>query len=147
MTPQPCIAPPEEVGDCWRACIASILNLSSSEVPNFADCGDMSVMLEKTREWLKPRGLALFQTYCSGHWTVEKVLAWFSAKSPDAPFILCGASRRDPASDHAVVAMGGSIAHDPSGSGLSGPMQGDEGDRWWFMHVICLAGSNVARQP
>lgn len=95
-------------------------------------------MLDAARVWLLPRGLTIYQTYCSGAWPLEKVLQWFSAPSPGAPFILCGASARVSTIDHAVVAMDGRVAHDPSGSGLCGPCQIVDDDRWWYMHVICV---------
>lgn len=140
MTPQPCIAPAAEDGDCWRACIATILDLPVADLPNFAHNADWNGMLEAARRWLKPKGLSIYQTYCAGSWDLKEIISSFSERSPGAPFILCGASKRDPNDDHAVVVMDGALVHDPSGSGLSGPCQEVHGERWWYMHVICLSG-------
>lgn len=143
MSPQPCIAPREEQGDCWRACIASILDLPAREVPNFAHLhAKWEDMVAAARQWLAPRGLAIFETYCSAGWETEKLLHWFSAGNPGAPFILCGQSARDPNENHAVVALGGAIVHDPSGSGIAGPCTGGGSEAgWWWLHVICVAAN------
>lgn len=136
MTPVPCVAPRGEVGDCYRACLASVLNLSPHDVPHFAANGaDWTTMFEHAREWLRPLGLGIYRTYCSAPWALEDVLRWFSAKNPGVPVIVMGKSQRDPEENHAVVAMDGAIVHDPSGSGLSGPCLGDE---WWWLDIVAF---------
>ena len=47
-----------ELGDCWRACVATILRLPAREVPNFVDLAK-DEFLERTRDWLADRGWAL----------------------------------------------------------------------------------------
>jgi hypothetical protein len=141
-----CIAGAGEFGDCYRACIASILEMPPEQVPHFGalstDSEEMKVQL---RAWLADRGLALFENWVSGQWSLEKVLKLFSKDSPGAPFILHGEAAIKGAGDinHAVVALDGKI-HDPSGAGICGPCVNIEGERLhWWIDVITLA--NPAR--
>jgi hypothetical protein len=64
MTPQTQIVLNDNKGDCFRACLASVLDMPLLEVPNFYDlCGTMSdggpdvqEFWNKVREWLDIRG-------------------------------------------------------------------------------------------
>lgn len=149
MKPQRCIAKGQEQGDCWRACVATILNLPATEVPNFVDLGgeDWKAWPKLTREWLAERGLALYEMCCSAEYTIESLLKWRSHDSPDVPVILVGSSAND---SHAVVAMGGKIVHDPSGAGISGPCTCDcsEGCKgtWWLFIIAFGANSALKLQ-
>jgi hypothetical protein len=142
MTPQPCISHAEEEGDCWRACIASVLNMPIGDVPNFCDVvkhdPDHMELYRETRRWLAERGLGLFQTYCSAGWTLDKLLECFSKPNTGIPVIICGWSRGD---NHAVVAMDGRVVHDPGGGcGLSGPPRSENGEEcWWWLYVVAFA--------
>ena len=91
------------LGDCWRACIATILGLPGSVVPHFVrDHGDE--WLEATEDWLVANG--------------HPRLYYFPTRFPITdllrPFvILVGPSPRGVA--HAVVADAdtGEMVHDP----------------------------------
>jgi len=51
-------------GDCWRACIASILELDIDEVPNFVGDSDHTKGITADtlcRDWLKERGLYIVE--------------------------------------------------------------------------------------
>lgn len=89
-------------GDCYAACIASLLELPLADVPNF--CADSSNWLEHADKWLReeheytllgfrPRGEGAF--YCI----------------PAMYHIMAGKSPRGV--DHAVVAFQGKMVHDP----------------------------------
>lgn len=91
----------EENGNCFSACIASILELNIEEVPTF--------VAEKNwykafTEWLKPRG------YYSMYWNI---------KDYDESFLddfgICILGGQSPRGDflHAVVAEGRKVIHDP----------------------------------
>lgn len=87
-------------GNCFSACLASILELPLEEVPWFMAEGDW---LSRVQEWLKPRGL------------YAACLLIDTTESPFYPpgwHILSGQS---PRGDwlHAVVAQGTKIVHDP----------------------------------
>lgn len=141
MKPVRCIAPAHEQGDCWRACLASILNLPPDRVPNFADLagddeGAWDRMFGLARKWLAERGLAMFRTYCSAGWEFGRLLEVFSRDNPGVPIIISGQCRRCPADNHAVVALDGDI-HDPSGSGIIGPCVGHDGSEgWWWLDIV-----------
>ena len=109
-------------GDCLRACVASILDLSCDDVPNFAEAD----YIESLCLWLGLRGVRFVQVrfekaeHCSKAWygySDQPVLLW--GKSPRV-----GADGKE--KGHAVVgrAMGYGfrIIHDPhpSREGLSG---------------------------
>lgn len=150
MTPVRCIAPAGEQGDCWRACIASILNLPAAEVPNFAHLADDSWcrMYELGRAWLKTRDLGIFRTYYSAGWALDEVLETLSAPNIDVPIILAGQSGRDPREAHAVVVMNGEVVHDPSGAGVAGPYPCNCGAAecdskgWWWLDVVAFTASS-----
>lgn len=146
MNPQRCIAPAHEGGDCWRACIASILNLPAATVPHFAElsgnCWDG--MYQLAREWLAERGVGIFRTYCSADWTLETLLEHFSKANVGVPIIVNGQSGRRTEENHAVIAMNGRIAHDPSGVGVIGPCINIDGDSgWWWIDVIAFADAST----
>lgn len=150
MKPQRCIVRRGEHGDCWRACIATILNMPSAEVPNFAaQVGDE--MWRATRDWLDERGLALFEMACSADYTFENLVKWRSEDSRDVPVIVVGAPRGVDDDAHAVIAMNGKIVHDPSGAGISGPAPCSCGDpsctdkKWWLFVIAFGANSELKK--
>lgn len=101
----------DAVGDCWRACIATILGLASEDVPHFVQDSE-DLWLEATVDWLAERGFALL------HIAEDDLVSWLG----EPLWIKTGESPRGPALRHAVVMRGGSLWHDPhpSREGLSG---------------------------
>jgi len=99
-----------EPGNCMSACLASLLDLPVSEVPNFAALGPLGYW-DGMQRWLAGRGLYLFE------------LKSAPCHTPGAPedlnYIASGKSSRGLL--HAVVMREGQIAHDPhpSGAGLA----------------------------
>lgn len=103
-------------GDCWRACLASILELDLEDIPHFVqeqEFGSGKNFLLETEAWLVERGL----------WLLNKQLPEGSSwRGPGTGyFILSGKSPRGDW-EHAVVSLGGEIVHDPhpSRAGLDG---------------------------
>lgn len=146
MTPVRCIG----AGDCWRSCIASILNLAAGDVPNFGELADTwDRMYELGRDWLSSRGLGIFRTYCTPGWTLEKLLEVFSSENADVPIIVSGLSRSNPQETHAIVAMNGKVVHDPSGAGVAGPCPCRcgaptcDGVGYWWIDVIAFGHSTA----
>jgi hypothetical protein len=95
----------EEKGNCFSACVASILEISIEEVPFFMGPG---AWWPRFQEWLEKRD------YYPLSWSVpekdQKNMA------PYGVHILSGKSPRDiqyPEYSHAVVACGSEIIHDP----------------------------------
>jgi hypothetical protein len=98
------------MGDCWRCCIASILELPAGEVPHFVELYG-NRYLTKTRKWLEERGF----------WLVD------TAYHCDYPGYLMGSgpSPRDRDLFHVVVWRLSGMVHDPhpSRDGIWGPPQ------------------------
>jgi len=94
-------------GNCFAACVASILEIRLSTVPNFcADYPD-GEHWEKFREWLKPFGLDALGLFGDP--------AEWGDHLPASHIIVCG-----PNSDgvlHAVVYYKGKLVHDPNPNG------------------------------
>ena len=99
-------------GNCWAACLASLLHMDVEMVPNF--CGDFAPdWFEKTQEWLRERGLYCVEiSLCQEHQFViplPPVHVIITGKSPRGDFNHCIVGRVD----------GGEIvnAHDPHPDG------------------------------
>jgi hypothetical protein len=98
-------------GNCWAACIASILELPIEEVPNFVVEYE-GEYLKKTEEWIN--GLVKTRLWLKGH-----ELGLVTVHCGNSPlgcigttyWIGVGKSPRGP--DHAVVYHGEDLVHDP----------------------------------
>lgn len=91
----------EEKGNCFSACVASILELPIDDVPFFMAPGDWYPRFE---EWLKPLGYYPVCFELEG--ASQSVMKEFgvhilSGKSPRGDF------------EHSVVACGDKVVHDP----------------------------------
>lgn len=86
-------------GDCFRACIASVLELELEDVPHFCD-GNNSRWLLDLEEWLRPRGLAPIIVQAKGCPALEGVISLGSG--PAARGVR-----------HSVVVEGTETVHDP----------------------------------
>jgi hypothetical protein len=111
-------SPPEEQGNCWSTCLASLIGVDLAEVPNFCALYPDS-WLEKANEWLDEHfGCSVISFY-----------------GPMGPFdrdseglywnVYVIASGRSPRGDwnHSVIWKNRKMFHDPhpSGAGLVGP--------------------------
>lgn len=96
----------QQRGNCWTACIASLLDLPIEDVPDFVqiDVDGGRNFFNHTMMFLLARGYELHSV------------------DPAAPgddyYIQCGLSPRSPAADgqevhHAVIYLHGELAHDP----------------------------------
>lgn len=88
-------------GDCFRACVASILELPLSEVPHFnqlaADAGDVMEWSTLFAQWCGERGVDFYSTEADA--------------KPPGWAIMSGPAGRGPL--HSVVAFCGEMKHDP----------------------------------
>lgn len=100
----------KEVGNCWSACIASILEIGITDVPVFAAYEDW---WERTFSWLGERGYML-------EYLRPELLDYLGIK--DLP--LCIATGKSPRGDfnHSVVWLSDKMVHDPhfSRAGIEG---------------------------
>lgn len=97
-------------GDCMRACVASIFELSLEEVPNFND-PDSSYYAKNLEKWGSERGItAVNITLTNDDLDVIKN-CWV---------IAVGKSPRDKNEEdrHAVVWYNGKVVHDPHPRGI-----------------------------
>jgi hypothetical protein len=90
-------------GNCFSACVASMLGIAIEEVPYFM--GDLDepghIWADRLDKWLAPRNL--YALHFDMPTTGTPI--W-----PDGFYILVGKS---PRGDHAVIARAGKIVHDP----------------------------------
>jgi len=99
-------------GDCFRACVASVLELPIEEVPHFVSTDDW---IACTQQWLKEKGLQFIEVqYNSMMFDHFKLYGLYH--------MMTGPSPRFPGSLHCCVALDGKIVHDPhpDRSGLAG---------------------------
>jgi hypothetical protein len=54
-------------GNCYQACVASVLELSLAEVPSRDATDTAERYVERLREWLQPRGLTLVSSDLAAH--------------------------------------------------------------------------------
>lgn len=104
----------DKYGDCYRACLASVLELPITEVPHIArmQAEGKGTFWEIANEWLASKGLFVLQVrhqygeahpfpfgYCAGH-AMYHILSSPSPRQPDAIW-------------HSVVACNGVMVFDP----------------------------------
>lgn len=109
-------------GDCFRACVASILELASADVPHFCEPGVTS-WWHFFLDWATNRGYVVETggPFHGEHWyTYEGSRFEWSAypwdeRPPVGYSILTGTSPRHVVTNgqHAVVALDGVMVHDP----------------------------------
>lgn len=106
MTPQTQLIshnPPAKWGDCWRTCIAMILDLPAEEVPHFLDDGGTNEDgLKRAREWLQNRGLDIVYFEMPADSLKEHIDFMFGG----AHYIMSGMSNNYKEACHCVVAKG-----------------------------------------
>ena len=96
------------VGDCWRACIASVLELSIDDVPHFAL---LNIRDGKKTElkFLAKHGYAIYGTYGEGEMGNHPEMM----EDENEYYFAIGESPRDKNVSHQVVCYNGMIVHDP----------------------------------
>lgn len=118
-------------GDCYRACLASILDLPSEQVPHFIqDRAAQPAWRDDERMWLAARGLqAIVMVF---KLPLPTILECIGAMNPGVHYIIGG--RGSNGMPHAVVACGASIVHDPGNVGISGPIEDGH-------HILTFVGA------
>lgn len=137
MTPVMCTVrhdPPEGYGDCLRACIASLLNAPSHEVPNFAEGGcDFETQITRLRGWLYDRHVHqggpsdVFLTHFPNSSSEAEVREHMAARNPNIWYLLFS-------DNHVVVCINDKIDHDPAWyrTTLTPPMEA-----WTVLVLVC----------
>lgn len=96
-------------GNCFSACLASLLELHIDQVPHFTAHipKGQREWTDLVNAWLRRRDLAYFEVEAS------RFDLWVPVLEGIGYYVLTGPSPRGPDWDHAVVARGGRIVHDP----------------------------------
>lgn len=122
------------MGDCYRTCVACLLDLQPEDVPHVVQSmDDGEACTARMNEWLAGRGLKFIPMgWPSDQMAMEDALLVASAFSPGTAFLFSGTSPRG--TDHVTIARDGEIVHDPhpDGGNLVGPM----GDGWWHIEFL-----------
>lgn len=127
-----------QIGDCWRTCIACLLDMAPGEVPHFVDgCWqDSAKSMANARAWLAGQGLAIIEYALSAD--LSDVLRSVGAINPGMYYLLGGNSATGVG--HSVVCCDDGIVWDPSldDAGIVGPM--DDGYYWvsWLVPALLL---------
>jgi len=100
--------PPNSYGDCLRACVASILDLPSKDVPHFYESGEHpDVAMTKMDEFLETKGLTYVPMQAPNMATVQSMLEMIAINLFNNHYIIL-------TDGHAVVCKGDKIVHDPA---------------------------------
>lgn len=94
-------------GDCMRAAVASVLELSSEKVPNFADLPNRECWHEYIK-FLGKNGWGLYSVYVGAGEPHPEPL-----KDECEYYFMIGPSPRDKNISHQVVGHKGKMIHDP----------------------------------
>jgi hypothetical protein len=104
-------------GDCWRCCVAAILQRPAAEVPHFlADVVRDGGSLEAhTQLWLNNQGYWLIQGRGAYALIVPRWGGDKGGNFPQPPIIACGPTvrSRKPGQHHAVVMQNSRLVYDP----------------------------------
>lgn len=137
-----------QYGDCFRACIASILDVPVADVPHrypdraawerYASGGQLEWHVgDPIVDWLARRGLRIIMRRINGEWTLQEVLNEIAYYNPGVHWIIGGSSPTGPA--HVCVARDREVVWDPhSANGkrlIPSRLVGAE-HPWWFGYFI-----------
>ena len=120
-----------QIGDCHRACVASLLDLPVDDVPHFFDYpvsegGERG--LAEQEKWLAKRGLFNLELPFTSE-SLDDVLSFISAYSGDTYYMLVAKSRSG--QNHCVIAQGNKIIHDPTYGNPHGVVGPAKDGYWW----------------
>lgn len=114
----------ESVGDCWRACLATILEVEYTEVPYFGDMADdpstYADWYKKTLKFLEQYGLHYFEFRLGDHGKEHR------KETLRGYHMIVGQSRLYREYKHACVGKDGEIVWDPNPREGAGIVPGTE---------------------
>lgn len=98
-------------GNCFAACVASLLHKQVADVPNFCvEHSDADWYLHFAK-WLQSNGFGPLTFAMPDEAAVAHHLNWARTFAPGVPWIAGGDT---PRGKHAVIYVGGELAHDPN---------------------------------
>lgn len=102
-------APP---GDCWRCCVAAVVQVPAEQVPHFMalNQGDADI-----QRWLMARGYCQIRFDHPYGYPFIYTPGFHGDPEPLVPIIAIGPTVRSllPSHQHAVVMVGGKVVYDP----------------------------------
>lgn len=96
-------------GNCFSACVATILELDLDSVPNFSALYTDETWYLEFVKWLAPRGLAPLTQQFPGD--PDSFMSWVRTCAPKVPWIAGGPTDRGM---HCCVYLGDQLLHDPN---------------------------------
>jgi hypothetical protein len=102
-------------GNCFQACIASILELSLKEVPDFSNLYDPEKIPEECNKWLKSKGLGIIELN-----TPNQKIDVFKTVCKYNGFYIASLGDEGLLFGHAVIVKGKIIFHDPENKNKNG---------------------------
>lgn len=136
-----------EYGDCFRACIATLMQVLPSNVPHFFEDGDVDQAWKKIHAWLATQGYSLFSLplYSEGGAPLQPILDYIaSVNKPDVYYLFNGIGGFS-GDSHVVVCRGNRIVHDPNPKGINGHAINGAKDGWYWVHVLLPSNGFVDR--
>ena len=124
-------------GDCFRTCLAILLDMDAIEVPHFMKDAngdeDAENHLGEAEDWLNQIGYTLHFTPFDGK--LKDILFIQASLNKNQYYILTGRSAND--CNHSVVCCNDKVVCDPSlnGSGIVGPAE-SEGEKYYWVGVL-----------
>ncbi len=112
----------KQFGDCYRTCIASLLDMKAETVPHFMHDGDGEQAAIRSREWLNKRGYRMVTIPYTGDCEPGLIMQTMAAQNPGLYYLFTG--RSGIACAHTVVCRDDDIVCDPSGNGIVGDYDG-----------------------
>lgn len=100
-------SPPQERGDCYKACVASILELPMDEVPDYQEMPleDAEAWRQAWKDWFADCGLYLMAFATEGYLPPESPPGYYIGHLKLPPHGIW----------HSVVCYNGEVVHDPMG--------------------------------
>lgn len=136
--------PPETYGDCFRACIASVLEADTIEiVPHFVGdgCNDDDVIRARVRSYALTKGaLPFFFAFPADSLTKSDVMEFMAAVNPNINYIMFG--NTIDGVRHAVVCRNDSQIHDPSPWQCGIDKPSDDGLWVCMIFVVSILGND-----
>lgn len=142
MTPVLCGAADGTQGDCYRASLATLLNVPLLSVPHFADMTEPGVSFhDLVDEWLRPFGYITANMVMAPDVSIDDVATFWNNTNPGVPAMLGGMT--ESGNGHTVVIHCGNI-YNPSSSPLVAPFppEGQSGGGWWISTVAVAHNFN-----
>lgn len=123
-------------GDCFRACIASLLDIEPSDenVPHFCSNGEPINGNARLTEFLAERGLVPFFHLIDGSTSKDEILEHCETLNPAVYYILMGANAEG---DHCVVCRGDLVIHNPAW--IPNPLIGPASNGFWAIMILARA--------